>query len=385
MNTAYANQRMPRRSIGGLMGLGIKALQAVFLVGLLFLFHHPAAEAAVCGKRYVAGGDHIPAGQDISESERYPNHLIDDHLARYGYCVYNTAQKGTTSSTYISGGQLATTWNRSPDLITLTLGEEDSTIVNVIDSCFDKVKDHDFAGATVCASTILANSSLWSNLSSKLTYIFQQYKMIMAGRPKLVVAVTTYPNPYPSAASATINVPLLCVPLVDTAISCTTRWVQLPLALTAIDQVIQKLNSTIANAAQPFINGTQGRFVLVDLYPKFQSHCMKMDVTIMTAVEHPELDGIVLYWNSSRDFGCSSPWFVEGDTGTETPEYLDPPTTGILIEKTQTTVGMGVRVNDGGQKCIADTIWEADTIEPGVTPLKWKLGVPEPPKTDICQ
>jgi hypothetical protein len=31
------------------------------------------------------------------------------------------------------------------------------------------------------------------------------------------------------------------------------------------------------------------------------------------------------------------------------------------------------------------TIWEADTLEPGVTPLKWKLGIPEAPKSNICQ
>ena len=45
---------------------------------------------------------------------------------------------------------------------------------------------------------------------------------------------------------------------------------------------------------------------------------------------------------------------------------------------------MGVHPNDSGNKCISDLIWEADTLEPGVTPLKWKLSLPEPPKTDIC-
>jgi hypothetical protein len=46
---------------------------------------------------------------------------------------------------------------------------------------------------------------------------------------------------------------------------------------------------------------------------------------------------------------------------------------------------MGVHPNDTGNKCISDLIWEADTLEPGVTPLKWKLSIPEAPKTDICQ
>ena len=38
---------------------------------------------------------------------------------------------------------------------------------------------------------------------------------------------------------------------------------------------------------------------------------------------------------------------------------------------------MGVYPNEDGHKCIADAIWEADTIDPGTTPLKWKLGYGE--------
>ncbi len=33
--------------------------------------------------------------------------------------------------------------------------------------------------------------------------------------------------------------------------------------------------------------------------------------------------------------------------------------------------------NADGHQCIADAIWEADTIDPGTTPLKWKLGYGE--------
>jgi len=46
---------------------------------------------------------------------------------------------------------------------------------------------------------------------------------------------------------------------------------------------------------------------------------------------------------------------------------------------------MGVYPNDDGHKCISDLIWEADTIDPGTTPLKWKLGIPEAPNSNICQ
>src|SRR3954471_8831663 len=73
-----------------------------------------------CGLHYVAAGDDIPAGHDVSESERYPNKLVDAHLKTWGaWCEYDIAKNGATSSSYISETQLATTWNDRPDLITL--------------------------------------------------------------------------------------------------------------------------------------------------------------------------------------------------------------------------------------------------------------------------
>ena len=77
---------------------------------------------AFCGLRYVATGDDIPAGHDVSEDERYSHHLWEDHLKTWGqWCEFNIAKDGTTSPTEISGGQLAQTWNYRPDLITLDL------------------------------------------------------------------------------------------------------------------------------------------------------------------------------------------------------------------------------------------------------------------------
>jgi hypothetical protein len=57
----------------------------------------------------------------------------------------------------------------------------------------------------------------------------------------------------------------------------------------------------------------------------------------------------------------------------------------VLTRKSQTTKGMGVYPNADGHKCIADVIWEADTIHPGTTPLKWLLNYGEPSNEDICQ
>ena len=146
-------------------------------------------------------------------------------------CVLNLAENETTSSTYNSGGQLATTWNRQADFVTLTVGGENGTIVDLIDSCFDKVKDHDFTGANLCAAAVLANTSAWNQLKVDLTTTLQQYLLIMAGRPQLVVAVTGYANPYPSPLKAATMIPLLCVPLIDTIPTCTIRWINCRLHL----------------------------------------------------------------------------------------------------------------------------------------------------------
>jgi hypothetical protein len=341
-----------------------------------------------CGLRYVATGDDIPAGRDVSTSERYPDHLIADHMKKWGaWCEYDIAKNGTTSATEITGGQLAQTWNYQPDLITLTVGEQNTTIVNLVSSCFDKVKSHDFTGANTCAGAILGNQSLFTNLNLNLTTTFQQYRVIMAGRPRLVVAVTGYPNPYPKSLTATEKIAELCPPLIDTILTCTLRWAQLPPALELIDQVFKKLNTTIANSVSPFAIGSAGRFVFVNTYDKLRDHCMKMEVSFKTKVEHPEEEGAVHDHDSPSavNFGCSDPWFVAGSDGTDNPTYLIPATLGILIQQSQTTSGMGVYPNDAGHKCISDLIWEADTLEPGITPMKWKLGVPEPPNANICQ
>ena len=346
-----------------------------------------------CARRYVAGGDHIPAGHEVNEDERYPNQLLEDKLKKWGpWCVYVTAENEATSSQYLNGGnqQLSQTWNLRPDLITLTVGGENATIINLITECFDNIKDHDFAEASTCASAVLGNTTLWTQLTNNLTTILQQYRVILAGRPKLVVAVTGYTNPFPKALDAAPKIAELCTPLIDTIISCTVRWVQLPPALELLDQAIKKLNTTIQNAVKPFTlsQPTAGRFFYVDIYTKTRDHCMKMDVKMKTKVEHPELEGQVHDHDNFTDvsFGCSDPWYVEGEDGTKNPFYLFPsiPPT-VLLQQSQTTSGMGVHPNDKGHKCISELIWEHDTPEPGVTPLKWKLSIPEVANSNICQ
>jgi len=348
--------------------------------------HHAVLHAQDCARRYVASGDHYPAGHDIEEAERFPNHLLDDFLKKWGpWCLYNVSKTDATSLKYITEGQLAQTWNYRPDLITITVGEENDTIKKLVNDCFDNIKDHEFPQANSCAAALLANTTLYSNLTNNLTTIQQQYRVLMASKPKLVVAVTGYPNPYPKSLDAGLKTVELCLPLIDTIPTCTARWAMLPPALELLDQVFKKLNDTIANAVKPFAIGSNGRFVYVDTYTKLRDHCMEMKVTIKTTVEHPEEEGAVHQHDSPEvNFGCSESWFKAGDDGTATPTYLEPAAIGVLINKSQTTKGMGVHPNDDGNKCIAQLIWEADTLDPGVTPLKWKLSVPEAANTNTC-
>ena len=345
------------------------------------------AEAAGC-RIYVASGDDISAGHDLNDNaKRYPEQLLNDHLESPGWCLFNQGKNGQTSSSYITGGGLSSAYNMRPDLLTIQLGEQNNGIVPLIKDCFDKVKDNDFTEANACAAQILGNQSLFDTLRNNYTTILQQTRIMASQRPHLVVAVTGYPNPYPRSDDVFDEISLLCTPLIDTIPTCNTRWQQLPPALDVLDRVFEKLNTTVKNALAPFQAGPNGsRWVFVDTEPKLEDHCMKMEVEIKTKVEHPEQNGAVHDHNSPQvNFGCSDPWFVAGSDGTAKPNYLLPASIGVLIEWSQTTKGMGVYPNADGHQCIADAIWEADTIEPGVTPLKWKLGYAEAPKSDICQ
>lgn len=341
------------------------------------------AEAAGC-KIYVASGDNVTNGDKMNDNaKRYPEQLVANKIKTPGWCLYNQAKNGQTSSSYISGGGLSIAYNMRPDLLTIQLGEQNATIVNLISSCFDKIKDHDFSGGNACAAQILGNQSLFDNLRNNYTTILQQTRIMHAQRPGLVVAVVNYPNPYPKAETATLKIAQLCPPLVDTAGTCNTRWAQLPPALLVIDQVFQKLNTTLKNAMGPFNQASSGnRWVYVDTYTKMRDHCMKMDVSIQTTVQH---GNFVDAHASNADFGCTDPWFVEGSVGTKEPGYLDPAVGGTLLTKTQQTRGMGVYPDSDGHKCISEAIWEADTIDPGTTPLKWKLGYGEASNPNICQ
>jgi hypothetical protein len=335
---------------------------------------------------YVGAGDDIANGHDLNDdSKRYPEQLVNDHIKTPGWCLYNQGKNGQTSSAFITDGGLSNAYNMRPDLLTIQLGEQNDPVVKLLNDCFDNVKDHQFLQASSCAAQILGNSNLWDNMKKNYTTILQQTKIMQFSRPKLVVAVVNYPNPFPQALDVVSPYASMCANLVDTIVTCMARWSQLPGALTVIDQVFQKLNQTLKDALAPYQAGPSGnRWVYVDVYPKFKNHCMTMKVSIYTTVFHPP-STFDTHNSTDNNIGCSTTWFTETYNGYRLPDYLPPAADGVLLTYTQTTLNMGKYPNSDGQKCISDAIWEADTIDPGTTPLKWKLGYGEESKTDYCQ
>lgn len=344
--------------------------------------HLSGADDVDCALRYVAGGDSVTWGKDAddNEADRYSRQLLEEHLkpSPGPWCEYNTSQETATTDDYVSQpspSQQAEAWNKRPKLVTLTLGRQNTGIVNHVTTCLQQIKDHDFPEANVCALAVLANEPAWDELSRDMAEILNTYKVQMAGNPDMVVAVTGYFNPYPSATSVATTIPTFCTQLVDTIPTCLIRWVFLPPALVTLDQVVKKLNTKIADVVQRFTQSSQGRFVFVNPYDKFKDHCTEMQVTIKTKVYHPT-NTVEDHNTNETNFGCSDTWIESDDkSGTKTPFlYLTPAVTGVLLVATQTTEEMGIHPNEEGHDCISDLVWEA---------VKNKLGVPEAPK-DAC-
>lgn len=340
-----------------------------------------------CAFRYVAAGDAVANGMEAeskdtaSEEKRYSRQLLDEHIrpALLPGCEYNSSHDPTTTDTFVTDvvyeglSQQGAVWERDPRLVTLTLGRQNDTIVDHVDKCFKQVKDHDFLDANACALAVFADANAWDKLSKDLDAILNTIRIQQDGAPSdLVIAVTGYFNPYPSATDVATKIPGFCASLVDTIPTCIARWVLLPPALVTLDQVVQKLNTTIKDVVDKFYTGSQGRFFFVNPYDKFKDHCMKMNVEIKTTVYHPT-NTVHDHNTQKTNFGCDTTWIgSDGDKGTKSPFlYLTPAATGVLIKATQTTEDMGIYPNEDGHDCMADLIWEATKV---------RLGVPEAPE-----
>lgn len=368
---------MRRRAIGLVVLVAVTGFVAVTRILPL-----GAEDADTCAFRYVAAGDAVANGIEAeskdtaSEEKRYSRQLLNEHIrdASLPGCEYNTSHDPTTTDTFVTEvvfeglSQQGAVWKQDPRFITLTLGRQNNTIVDHVDKCFKQVKDHDFLDANVCALNVLANPAHWEKLKKDLDSILNTMKIQMDGAPSdIVVAVTGYFNPYPAATDVATKIPGFCAQLIDTIPTCIARWVLLPPALVTLDQVVQKLNTTIKEVVDKFFTGSQGRFFFVNPYDKFKSHCMEMKVTIKTKVYHPTND-VHNHDTQETNFGCDSTWIgTDHEDGTKSPFfYLTPAVTGVLIQATQTTKKMGIYPNEDGHDCISDLIWEATKVRMGV-------------------
>lgn len=373
---------------GRAIGAAVLTLMGVLSVGGIT---PSGADHVDCALRYVAGGDALVNGKNAADSgddieKAYPQQLLKDDddptkLHENGpWCLYNTSKDPTDTDKFVDEkqylgtlSQQAAAWERDPRLITLTLGRQNSTIVDHVDKCFKNVKDHDFLDANVCALNVLALGNHWDKLKKDLAEILNTFMIQQDGSPQLIVAVTGYFNPYPKATDVATKIPSFCATLVDTIPTCIARWILLPPALVTLDQVVQKLNSSIEEVVTQFEEASQGRFVFVNPYEKFKDHCMRMNVKITTRVYHPPSTVDTHEHSDYVNFGCSDHWVAsDGTQGKKSPFfYLTPAANGVLIFADQTTKDMGIYPNEKGHDCIADLIWEA---------VKNKLDVPQAPE-----
>lgn len=351
-----------------------------------------------CGKSielpYVALGDGVPYGakkvdddEEISKGDRYPEELTkllqEDS---FPFCLHNVSQGETTTDDYqdedteFGFTQQSLMHDLRPRLVTLMLGREQDVIREHISTCMTFIKNHQFIEANACALAVLTGGP-WKKLNDDLSDILNQLKVQMDGNPRMVVAVLGYYNPFPHATSVATEVPGFCAKLQDTIPTCLIRWMMLPPVLVTMDQITKKLNSTIEAVVKKFSLASQGRYYFVNPYDAFEDHCMRMETEIKTTVYHPT--NTVHDHNSKNDFGCDDEWMEsDGDKGELPPwHYLPPAVTGVLINTSQTTEGMGAYPNADGHECLAKLVYNADN---GWEPLKQRLGIPEEAEEDPC-
>lgn len=371
----------------------VPAALAVLSAGLVVSSQRsaPARADSPCPRYYVATGDGVVYGTDASDpgkdtDKAYPHHLIDTRLNKNfpagsgPWCLQNVSYDKTTTDAYVNDKQGSSTSTQQglgsfykPTLITVMVGRQNDSLVDSITTCLDHVKHHRYLEANTCALKVLTDQAAFTKLTKDVSGILGKYQTLMAGNPKLVVAVPGYYDPYPHATTVATKIPGFCSKLVDTIPTCIARWILLPPALVSLDLVVKQINSTISAVVQKLATGNQGRFVFVNTYDEMNDHCMRMNVTIHTKVYHPP-STVDQHDAGEENFGCDTSWIGKDgkdvNPGFEPFTYLPPAIDGLLVYADHTTKDLGVNPNDNGHECIATLIWSA---------VYSKLGWPQSP------
>lgn len=192
----------------------------------------PPARGADAELVYLALGDSIPSGTDLSDGVGYPQRLGQQLADAGGRTVrlHNRARAGEQSAGVLTG-QLADLRALQPELVTLTIGANDFLIPGI--ECAAAALDEN--PRTRCNGTPLLNAV--PMFERNLRAIVQR----LARETGAAIVVTTYFNPFPRDSS--------CAPGLA-------------------DLSLRFLNSTIADVVAEV--GERG--TVVDLGPVFAGH-----------------------------------------------------------------------------------------------------------------
>ena len=224
-----------------------------------------------------------------------------------------------------------------PDLLTIQLGEQNTTIVNLITSCFDKVKDHDFSGATACAAQILGNASVGQ--PQQQLHDHPAATRIMARATAARDRAPRLPEPV-SAACPTWSTVRCSACRSSTRTDLHRPVGTAPAGADDLDQVFQKLNKTIKDALAPFQAGPNGGAGSTSTLPEVQGPLHEDGGHHQDQGQHPgQIGRRPRPRVAEADFGCDDTWYVEGSDGTKLPNYLSRPRSASSIEGSRTPPG----------------------------------------------
>jgi len=333
-------------------------------------WHVEITGGQVCAYQYVATGDSVAYGADMTTRIPYPDYLFNDHvkyLPGQPWCETNLAQSGAKTSHYINGeegftAQLQPAIDEDPRLVTITIGANNFVMTTLMDTCMPMAEKGGIRAATACIKEVFYDKKniYWDPLRDDLRTILDGYLSSPDYATLDAIAVTGYYDPMPVMISDSHQNDL-CNQFGNTKVrtSCNQWGTDLSTAMNWGYLTILKLNDTIKGVVDEYSAWYQGKLTFVDVDDQFAGHCSTFDTTIT----------VLLVGSASLNLGCteSDSWIVANHTkGTE----------GFWKKLVfDASVTSGVHPNEKGQQCISNLVWEA---------VKAKLGSWEPPVSDPC-